>query len=448
MSHKIITILKNKVSKKIWNNWFTTFSIKEISEEKAIFTVENLFIKDWLQTKYGSLISESIKEATGKYLEFEIRYEKENNDPSVEPDAHQKGPLVKRKPLMISKLNPEYTFESFVSGSENRALCAVSRQIAEMPGRYNPFFIYGGVGLGKTHILQAIAHKSMEVNPDCRVLYITSEHFLNDMIESIKKGSVKDFRELYRKKADILLIDDIQFLIGKGGVQTELFHTFNELHDAGKQIVICSDRNPNELDGFHERMISRFQMGMVMEIAAPERDTRYKIAKRLAKRESYDLSDDITAMLAENIRGNIRRLRGAIIKLILYSGIYNTNSDISLAQQVLASYVPSGTASKRKDELEMIISTIENLLDVERKKIFGKSRKKNVVLARQIFIYVLKNEFGRSITEIGKLINRTHSTVIHSLKKIEKSVSSDSDSSVADIVNSVVEKVMAASAAS
>ncbi|MEA2066252.1 MAG: chromosomal replication initiator protein DnaA [Thermotogota bacterium] len=447
MSHKIITILKNKVSKKIWNNWFTTFSIKEINEEKAIFTVENLFIKDWLQTKYGSLIAKSIKEATGKSLEFEIRYEKES-DPSVEPEPHQKGPLVKRKPLMISKLNPEYTFESFVSGTENRALCAVSRQITEMPGRYNPFFIYGGVGLGKTHILQSIAHKAMEVNPDCRVLYITSEHFLNDMIESIKKGSVKDFRELYRKKADMLLIDDIQFLIRKDGVQTELFHTFNELHDAGKQIVICSDRNPNELDGFHERMISRFQMGMVMEIAAPERETRYKIAKKLARRESYDLSDDITTMLAENIRGNIRRLRGAIIKLILYSSIYNKDSDILLAQQVLASYVPSVTVSKRKDELEMIISTIENLLDVERKKIFGKSREKNVVLARQVFIYVLKNEFGRSITEIGKLINRTHSTVIHSLKKIKKSISSNEDPSVSNIVNTVVENVMAASAAS
>lgn len=447
MSHKIITILKNKVSKKIWNNWFSTFSIKEINEEKAIFAVENLFIKDWLQTKYGSLIAKSIKEATGKSLKFEIRYEKES-DPSVEPDNHQKGPLVKRKPLMISKLNPEYTFESFVSGAENRAICAVSRQIAEMPGRYNPFFIYGGVGLGKTHILQAIAHKAMEVNPDCRVLYITSEQFLNDMIESIKKGSVKDFRELYRKKADVLLIDDIQFLIGKDGVQTELFHTFNELHDAGKQIVICSDRNPNELDGFHERMISRFQMGMVMEIAAPEKETRYEIAKRLARREAYDLSDDITTMFAENIRGNIRRLRGAIIKLILYSSIYNKDSDISLAQKVLASYVPSITVSKRKDELEMIITTIENLLDVERKKIFGKSRKKNVVLARQVLIYILKNDFGRSITEIGKLINRTHSTVIHSLKKIEKSISSNEDPSLSNTVNTVVEKVMAASAAS
>ncbi|MFO7881841.1 MAG: chromosomal replication initiator protein DnaA [Kosmotogaceae bacterium] len=448
MSHKIINILKNKVSKKIWNNWFTTFSIKEINEEKVIFTVENLFIKDWLQTKYGLLITESIKKATGKSLGFEIRYEKENSDPSVEPDSQQKGPLVKRKPLMISKLNPEYTFESFVAGSENRALCAVSRQIAEMPGRYNPFFIYGGVGLGKTHILQAIAHKAMEVNPECRVLYITSEHFLNDMIESIKKGSVKDFRELYRKKADMLLIDDIQFLIGKEGVQTELFHTFNELHDAGKQIVICSDRNPNELDGFHERMISRFQMGMVMEIAAPERETRYQIAKRLAKRESYDLSDEITTMLAENIRANVRRLRGAIIKLILYSSIYGRDSDISLAQKVLASYVPQMSSSKRKDELELIISTIENLLNVEREKIFGKSRIKDVVLARQILIYILKSEFGRSITEIGKLINRTHSTVIHSLKKIEKSISSNDDSTVTNIVNSIIEKVMAASAAS
>ncbi|MFW6120199.1 MAG: chromosomal replication initiator protein DnaA [Petrotogales bacterium] len=448
MSHKIINNLKNKVSKKIWNNWFTTFSIKEINEEKIVFTVENLFIKDWLQTKYGGLITESIKEVTGKPLGFEIRYEKENSDPSVEPDAHQKGPLVKRKPLMISKLNPEYTFDSFISGSENRALCAVSRQIAEMPGRYNPFFIFGGVGLGKTHILQAIAHKAMEINPECRVLYITSEHFLNDMIESIKKGSVKDFRELYRKKADMLLIDDIQFLIGKEGVQTELFHTFNELHDAGKQIVICSDRNPNELDGFHERMISRFQMGMVMEIAAPESDTRYQIAKRLAKRESYDLSDEITTMLADNIRGNIRRLRGAIIKLILYSSIYGNNSDISLARQVLASYVPQESSSKRKDELEMIISTIEKLINVERKMIFGKSRRKDVVLARQILIYILKKEFGRSITEIGKLINRTHSTVIHSLNKIEKSISANDDSNVSDIVNRVVAKVMAASAAS
>lgn len=422
MSNRIISILKKKLARKTWDNWFTTFQVKKVTDDKVIFSVGNLFIKDWLQSKYGNVISKAIKEAYGKNLEYEIVYETTDPGAFNKSDESYKGPLVKKKPLLISNLNANYTFENFVVGPENRVLYAVSMEISRSPGRYNPFFVYGMVGLGKTHLLQAIAHKIMELHPEMRVLYITSEQFMNDMIDSIKSGSVRDFREHYRKKADVLLIDDIQFLIGKNGVQKELFHTFNELYDAGKQIVICSDRNPEELNGFHDRLVSRFQMGMVMEICPPEKDTRFKIAKKFAERESVSLPDDVAQLLADSVDGNLRILRGVIIKLIVQSSINKEKIGAALTNQILAAFNKTTVSIKRMKEEDLLLSAIEAVMGVSPREIKGTSRKQNIVLSRQLLMYILKRHHGKSIKEISQITGKRHSTVIHSIKKIEMSV--------------------------
>jgi len=423
VSHRIIRILEKKLSKKTWDNWFTTLEIKEITGDKVIFKVGNLFVKDWLQSRYGKVIHRAIHEALGKDLNFEIIYESPSKE--VFEANEYKGPLVKKKPLILSELNPEYTFENFVVGTENKALFEVAQEICRKPGKFNPFFIYGGVGLGKTHLLQAIAHRILELFPEKKVLYITSEQFMNDMVDSIKRGSIRDFRFQYRKKADVLLIDDVQFLIGKEGTQRELFHTINELHDAGKQIVICSDRTPDELNGFPDRLISRFQMGMVMEILPPSRETRYEIAKRLAKRESVDLSDDVAMELASKIDGNLRRLRGAIIKLIIQSSMYKEEIDLSFARQIIGSFQTDSSRVRPLTDVDRLLKAVEKVMGVTPEEIKGTSRTKNVVKARQLFIYILKQEYGKSVQEIAQVIGKKHSTVIHSVKQIGNSVLKD-----------------------
>ncbi len=399
MSNSIISTLKKKVSKKTWDNWFSTFELKAVEDERVVFSVANLFIKDWLQTKYGAVISDSIAEILGRRVSFEIVY-KNKETPSVDSTSDQiSGSLLKRKPLMISNLNPEYTFSNFVVGSENKALYEVALDVTQNPGKYNPFFVYGGVGLGKTHLLQAIAQETMSNFPDKKVLYITSEQFMNDMIQSIKENNIQKFRDHYRKKSDILLIDDIQFLIGKKGVQNEFFHSFNELHDSGKQLIICSDRNPEELETFHSRLKSRFQMGMLMSIQEPRPSTRFHIAKQLAQRESVSLPDDVAKVLADNIDGNLRRLRGAIIKLIVHSSVFRSQIDLSLATQILQSFTGSINVPAFQRPIDQIYSAIEKTMKVTKKEIESGSRSKDIVLARQLTMYILKNHFGKQVTD-------------------------------------------------
>jgi chromosomal replication initiator protein len=422
VSSQIINVLKKKVAKKTWDNWFSTFELKSVEDDRVVFSVANLFIKDWLQTKYGGVINRSIHEATGKELPFEIVF-KDGELSKEETVVHQQaGSLLKRKPLMISNLNPEYTFENFVVGEENRALYEVARDVTRNPGKYNPFFVHGGVGLGKTHLLQAIAQETMTNFPDKKVLYITSEQFMNDMIQSIKENNIQKFRDHYRKRSDVLLIDDIQFLIGKKGVQTEFFHSFNELHDAGKQLIICSDRNPEELDNFHSRLISRFQMGMLMTIQQPEAETRFHIAKKLAQRESVNLPDDVAMILANNIDGNLRRLRGAIIKLIVHSSVYNARIDISLASRILQSFASSPCVPSSQKPIDQIYDAVERIMKISREDIKGNSRSKEIVLARQLVMYILRQHFGKQVVEIARDTGKQHPTVIHSIKKIDKSV--------------------------
>jgi len=418
--NSVKNILKSKIPKKAWDNWFNTFKIVKYDDEKVIFSVDNPFIKDWIQSNFKEDIEFSIKKVTGKNIPFEIIFNSEIQEKSK--NIKKTSSLLEKKPLILSNLNDEYTFDKFIIGQENRAIYEVSREISQNPGRYNPFFIYGNVGLGKTHLLQSIAHETMFNFPDKKVIYLKSEEFMNDMIASIKENKIEKFREKYRKKADILLIDDIQFLIEKKGVQNEFFHTFNDLHDSGKQLVICSDRNPSELKTFHERLISRFQMGLVMEINKPDTLTKYIIAKKIAQTQDFNLNDEFANLLSKRINSNIRKLKGIIIKLSVQTKIFNKDIDLEIIKRVLNEFQVFEEENSQYSICEKLFDSIEKTIGINKKEILSTSRDKKIVFARQMMMYILKNYFGKTVTDISREIGRKHSTVIHSTKKIENKI--------------------------
>ncbi len=313
MKERIIENLKSKLNRRVWESWFSTFDVKEIRDEVVVFQVGNLFIKDWLEKKYGQLISKTLREVFGRSVEFRIDYASAQQN-----DEEDDEPVVKKRPLVLTPLNPILTFDNFVVGPNNMFAYSTCVEVAKNPGKYNPLFLYGGVGLGKTHLAQAIGHYLFRHQPDLRVIYLTSERFLNELVDSIKKGKVQDFRERFRARIDVLLLDDVQFLTGKTGIQTELFHTFNELYNLGKQIVICSDRDPSNLNSFQDRLISRFQMGVVAKIERPDEETSFKIAKKMVELEGGKLDEEVLHLVAKHFSDNLRRLRGSIIKLLMH----------------------------------------------------------------------------------------------------------------------------------
>lgn len=417
MKEKIIEALKAKLNRRTWDSWFSTFDVKEIGENLVVFEVGNLFIKDWLEMKYGSLIARTLKEVFNRPMEFRIEHAPLQN----QPEEDEREPLVRKRPLVLTPLNPIFTFENFVVGPGNMFAYSACLEIAKHPGKYNPLFVYGGVGLGKTHLLQAIGHYLFKYQPEMRVVYLTSERFLNELIEAIQRGTAQEFRERYRTKIDVLLLDDVQFLIGKNGIQTELFHTFNELHNAGKQIVICSDRDPQMLDGFQDRLISRFQMGVVVKIEKPDVETCFKIAQKMVKLEGGDLPDDVLMLIAEKFNDNMRRLKGAIVKLLMHKQIYNEDIDVSKARQIL-SIEPETVKKPIEEELFEVLSAIFNVTHEELK---GNSRKSNVLIARQLGMYVAKNYLGLSLRKIAETFNKSHPTVSNAIERFALNLKSN-----------------------
>jgi chromosomal replication initiator protein len=288
-------------------------------------------------------------------------------------------------------------------------------EASKNPGYYNPIFLYSGVGLGKTHLAQALGNYILENDPDMKVAYLTSEEFMNEMIISIKKGTTEEFREKYRKKADILIIDDIQFLIGKKAAQIELFHTFNAIHEAGKQIIICSDRTPNELKDFHSRMISRFEMGLVVKIDKPSKHDLFKIGKKILELKDVELEDKIIEYLVQ-VYDTPRVLHGAILKLIAYKNLFG-EINLSIAQSLIPNY-----KTDSKTVTENIIMILSEIFECTPEEMLSSKRTKNVSFARKIGMYYLSKYLGLSTREIGKIFNKSHSSVVQNLKQIENSL--------------------------
>lgn len=411
---KALTIIKDYLSKPSFETWFKTTEVIEENEEKLKIGVISEFAKDWLRSNYLSLIKEVLRAVAGKEIEVEFVVLKKDDD-IEEVKIEQKNSFG---------LNENYTFENFVVGDSNKLAHAASMAVAKNPGRsYNPLFIYGGVGLGKTHLIQAIGHYIIKTKPALKVTYVTSEVFTNEVINSIQKNKMNEFHEKYRN-IDCLLIDDIQFLAGKERTQEEFFHTFNTLHNNYKQIVITSDRVPKEIPTLEDRLRSRFEWGLMVDIAPPDFETRVAILKKKAEKEKIFVPDDVFNFIAERITSNIRELEGALIRILAHASLSNQEITLDYAKKVL-----SGIYDKvKKVDLspDKIKTTVADYFSLSVKDLEGERRSQDYVVPRQIAMYLIRELTNCSLPQIGEIFGgRDHSTVLHSIEKIKKELKKD-----------------------
>lgn len=407
-----------------FNTWLKPLEIYAIQNGRIYILVSSEQMGlSYINKKYYLPLKVAIAEVTG--IEYEIEF--------VLP--HQAKKLIAPRPKKTatteeaekSNLNPNYTFDTFVVGNNNRFAHSASLAVAETPGEvYNPLFIYGGVGLGKTHLMHSIAHFIQSNHPHLKVLYVSSETFTNELIESIRNGNntaMTKFREKYRN-IDVLLIDDVQFIIGKESTQEEFFHTFNELHVAKKQIIISSDRPPKEMETLEERIRSRFEWGLLADIGSPDYETRMAILRKKEEIDGFSLDDDILNYIAVNIKSNIRELEGALNKLVAYSNLVKTDITMEIAVKELQNIISPD--KPREVTAQLIVEVVSEHFEITVDQIMSKSRSSDVAKPRQIAMYLCKNMTDLPLDSIGQLLGgRDHSTVIHGIKKVTDEISSD-----------------------
>ena len=420
--NSVKNILKSKIPKKAWENWFNTFKIVKFNNEKITFSVDNPFIKDWIQSNFKEDIEFSIKKVTGKNIPFEIIFNTEIGEKNKNITKNSSS-LLEKKPLILSNLNDEYTFDKFIIGPENRAIYEVSREICQKPGRYNPFFIYGGVGLGKTHLMHAIGHYILNQNPNSKILYVSSENFTNDLINSIKDDKNTEFRNKYRK-LDVLLVDDIQFIAGKERTQEEFFHTFNALHQSSKQIIISSDRPPRDIKTLEDRLRSRFEWGLITDIQPPDFETRIAILKKKAEVDAIQIPNEVYDFIAERIKSNIRELEGALTRVVAFSSLTNRNISYELAEEALKELISSSGPVKVTSHL--IQEIIANQYNISIEDLSSPKRMRSISFPRQIAMYLCRELTNLSLPKIGQEFGgRDHTTVMHAYDKIQNNINDD-----------------------
>ncbi len=420
---KTLDIIETKISKPSFETWLKSTQVISLEQNDLTIIAPNEFARDWLESRYSSLIQDTLYEVIGEKLNIKFIIPASNSDfdemlaePSI-PKKVNSSSNIEDESQPKSILNPKYVFDTFVIGSGNRFAHAASLAVAEAPAKaYNPLFIYGGVGLGKTHLMHGIGHYVIEHNPKAKVLYISSEKFTNEFINSIRDNRTIDFRNKYRN-IDVLLIDDIQFLAGKEQTQEEFFHTFNALHEANKQIIISSDRPPKEIPTLEDRLRSRFEWGLITDIQPPDLETRIAILRKKAKAENLDIPNDVMIYIAKQIDTNIRELEGALIRVVAYSSLINRDINDNLASEALKDIIPS---SKPKviniHEIQKIVADYYHLKLEDFK---AKKRTKSVAFPRQIAMYLARELTDYSLPKIGEEFGgRDHSTVIHAGDKI------------------------------
>jgi chromosomal replication initiator protein len=431
------------LSKANFTTWFKNTFISSFEDGKAILCVPNAFTKSWLETKYHKEIASSLEHVVNQKIK-EILYKVELKKTSPGTGLLEKIHLKKKKEgnesgELISSinrfgLNPKYTFETFVVGRGNELAHAACQAVANNPGRvYNPLFIYGGVGLGKTHLLQAIGNEIAKRTN--KVLYTTSENFTNDYVNSVRSGKAKDFKDRYRN-VDLLLIDDVQFMGGKDGTQQEFFHTFNELQQADKQIILTSDKQPKLIPALEARLASRFESGMVADIGQPDVETKVAILERKAREKNYLLDTEILHYIATNIKNNIRELEGALNKVVAYHEFNNTAPTLKTVKSILNDLIVSTQA--RSISPRDIMDAVCRFYSIDNKDLIGKGRKKELVWPRQISIYLMRKEINYSYPTIGQeLGGRDHTTAMHAYNKILDEVETKENEKVIQEIESV-----------
>ncbi|QPC48468.1 chromosomal replication initiator protein DnaA [Mangrovibacillus cuniculi] len=423
---KALDEIEQKISKPSFDTWLKLTKAHSLKGDSLIITAANEFTRDWLEGRYSQLISGVLYEITGENLNVKFiipqNQEEEEFDLPMPPKKQVKAD--EHFDAGQNMLNPKYTFDTFVIGSGNRFAHAASLAVAEAPAKaYNPLFIYGGVGLGKTHLMHAIGHYVIEHNPAAKVVYLSSEKFTNEFINSIRDNKTVDFRNKYRN-VDVLLIDDIQFLAGKEQTQEEFFHTFNTLHEESKQIVISSDRPPKEIPTLEDRLRSRFEWGLITDITPPDLETRIAILRKKAKAEGLDIPNEVMLYIANQIDSNIRELEGALIRVVAYSSLINKDINADLAAEALKDIIPS---SKPK---VITIHDIQRIVgehySVKLEDFKAKKRTKSVAFPRQIAMYLSRELTDFSLPKIGEEFGgRDHTTVIHAHEKISSLLQSD-----------------------
>lgn len=382
----------------------------------------------YIKKKYGFIMKISIEEVTGIQCEIEFLVKENIKEQQEKQLIQNTAREVNQTSLQNANLNPRYTFDSFVVGANNNLAHAASLAVAESPGEiYNPLFIYGGVGLGKTHLMHSIAHFILKNNPNAKILYVTSEKFTNELIDAIRNKnnfSTTEFREKYRNN-DVLLIDDIQFIIGKESTQEEFFHTFNTLHEAKKQIIISSDKPPKDIETLEERLRSRFEWGLTVDIQSPDYETRMAILRKKEELEGYNIDNEVIKYIATNIKSNIRELEGALTKIVALSKLDNNREiDIDLAEKALKDIIAPN--SKKEITPESIIQVVADHFGITPLDISSQKRNKEVVFPRQIVMYLCQDMTDASLQVIGKYLGgRDHTTIIHGREKIAAELKSN-----------------------
>ena len=429
---QVLGRIETKVNRHSFYTWFKPTSFVSDGGNSITVRVPNQLFRDWLTKHYSVVISEALAEVgrAGASLIFVAEGASIGEPPpeiAVPPAAFELEPPPTNNAPTTSPggLNPRYTFDTFIVGPSNQFAHAACRAVAEAPSRsYNPLFIYGGVGLGKTHLMHAVGQYVLHHDPSLKLTYISSERFMNEMINAVRYDRILDFRERYRS-VDVLLVDDIQFVSGKEGTQTEFFHTFNALYDAQKQIVLSSDRPPHEIPALEERLRSRFEWGLIADIQPPDLETKIAILKRKAEAEAVPLADNVAIYMAGRIKSNIRELEGSLIRLIAYASLTGREISLELTQEVLRNVIEQDDKAVTIEGIQKYISDYYQLKVGELK---SRNNSKSIAMPRQIAMYLAKSLTNASLPEIGRSFGgKHHSTVIHSIKKVEEMRKTDLD---------------------
>jgi len=442
----VSSLIRSEVNDQVFDAWFDPLTFISKDAESVMIGVPNKFFENWIREKYISLIKTAVQQVSGEVLAINFKIvplPEDKMSPTVERKTVSSFAITKKETPEESEkdhsiswlrsvfgssrsahdsrahnvgLNPIYTFDNFVVGQSNRfahaAALAVCEKLSKM---YNPLFLYGGVGLGKTHLMQALGHEILKNHPKAKVLYISSEEFTNQLITAIRTKATPKFRAMYRN-VDVLLIDDIQFIAGKESTQEEFFHTFNALHDAHKQIVLCSDRSPREIKSLEERLISRFAWGLIADINLPDFETRIAIMEKKGESTSQQVSKDVLYFLAEHIKTNIREMEGAFIRVVAYAKLTGEAVSVPLAKEVLKDMI---SQEEKKISIDLIQKTVSSFFNISKEHMLTKKRTRSISYPRQLAMFLTREMTDHSFPDIGTFFGgRDHTTVLHACDKI------------------------------
>ena len=434
-----LKVLSSKISEQNISTWIKPIHPVKITGNILTMEVPNKFIKDWIKDNYKELIEETLSGVGTVNYTINIKINEKLKNRKIEVDekfteikTEKREGKIKKPPL--PNLNAKYTFDTFVSGPSNQFAHAAAMAVSNNPATtYNPLFIYGGVGLGKTHLINAIGNAIYKKNDDIKICYYSSEKFTNELINSLRHAKMDEFRNKFRS-IDILLIDDIQFIAGKKSTQEEFFHTFNALYESHKQIIVTSDKFPKEIPDLEERLRSRFEWGLIADIQAPDTETKQAILKMKADQNSIKLPDDVILFLADSVSNNVRELEGYLIRVGAYSSLTSTPIDIVMAKKVLKDIL---IENSKEITIEKIQKKVAEHFQLKTSELKSSKRLKNIVFPRQVAMYICRNLTSLSYPEIGsKFGGKDHSTIIHAIKKIERIMKEDIQ------MKTIIEKLM------